>query len=169
MFRPAILACALAGALAAGCGQSDDKEAAGSGAMMKEKAAGGAMKDTAMVSKDTATVRVVSSKYGRILGDRRGQAFYRFDKEKTRRSECYGACAKSWPPVLSKGRPAAGKGAKASLLGTTRRRDGKAQVTYAGRPLYYYTGDAPGRVLCQGVTEFGGRWLVVKPSGATVG
>ena len=40
----------------------------------------------------------------------------------------------------------------------TRRRDGRRQVTYAGRSLYYYVGDlSPGQILCQNVDEFGGR------------
>ena len=51
---------------------------------------------------------------------------------------------------------------------TTRRTDGKLQLTYAGHPMYYYAGDAPGRILCQGVTEFGGLWLVVRASGKAV-
>ena len=54
-------------------------------------------------------------------------------------------------------------------LGTIRRADGRIQVTYAGRPLYYYVGDRrPGQILCQDVEEFGGLWLVVRPSGAPV-
>jgi predicted lipoprotein with Yx(FWY)xxD motif len=55
------------------------------------------------------------------------------------------------------------------LLGTTRRRDGRLQVTYAGHPLYYFKGDtAPGQITCQNASEFGGLWLVVNPSGAAV-
>jgi hypothetical protein len=42
------------------------------------------------------------------------------------------------------------------------------QVTYAGHPVYYYDADAPGRVLCQNVDEFGGTWLVVQSSGKPV-
>jgi predicted lipoprotein with Yx(FWY)xxD motif len=60
-------------------------------------------------------------------------------------------------------------GARRSLLGTLRRVDGTRQVTYAGRPLYYYAGDRkPGQILCQNVFEFGGLWLVVRASGAPV-
>ncbi len=114
------------------------------------------------------SVTAVSSPFGRVLADRRGQAFYIFDKEQGPRSECYGACARAWPPVLTDGRPVAGKGARATLLGTTRRRDGSLQVTYRRRPVYYYVSDAPGRILCQDVTEFGGRWLVIRPGGAPV-
>jgi predicted lipoprotein with Yx(FWY)xxD motif len=55
------------------------------------------------------------------------------------------------------------------LLGTTRRAGGKLQVTYAGRPLYYYYGDTkPGQVRCQNVREFGGLWLVMRPDGRLV-
>ncbi|HEY3188563.1 MAG TPA: hypothetical protein VGJ70_13875, partial [Solirubrobacteraceae bacterium] len=112
---------AISAGLLAGCGSSADHGStmASDDAMKKDA------KNTAMMAKEGTTVRVVSSKFGTILADRRGQAFYRFGKEKTRRSKCYGACAKSWPPVLTKDRPAAGKGARASLLGTTRRRDGR--------------------------------------------
>ena len=115
-----------------------------------------------------ATVKVVSSTYGRVVADGRGEAFYLFAKERARRSECYGACAQAWPPVLTKGKPRATGGANLRLVGTTRRRDGKLQVTYGGHPLYYYNGDSPGRILCQNVDEFGGKWLVVKPTGAPV-
>ncbi len=114
-------------------------------------------------------VKAVGSSYGRVIADGRGEAFYLFAKERGRSSRCYGACARAWPPVLTRGRPRAGKGAKAKLLGTTRRRNGKLQVTYAGHPLYYYVHDSPGNILCQDVVEFGGRWLVVRPSGRAVG
>jgi predicted lipoprotein with Yx(FWY)xxD motif len=113
-------------------------------------------------------VEVVDSQFGRILGDGRGQAFYVFDKERAGRSECYGDCARAWPPVLTRGRPRAGDGVRARRLGTVRRRGGKRQVTYRGRPLYYYVDDAPGRVLCHDVLEFGGLWLVVRPDGTPV-
>ena len=42
-------------------------------------------------------------------------------------------------------------------------------MTYRGRPLYFYVGeDAPGEIFCQDVFEFGGDWLIVRPSGALV-
>lgn len=114
------------------------------------------------------TVKVVSSQYGPVVADGRGEAFYLFASEKSSRSRCYAACANRWPPVLANGKPRTGPGGHSRLLGTTRRSDGKVQVTYAGHPMYYYAGDAPGRILCQGVTEFGGLWLVVRPSGKPV-
>jgi predicted lipoprotein with Yx(FWY)xxD motif len=113
-------------------------------------------------------LKLVSSQFGRILGDGSGQAVYVFDAENSATPECYGACAKAWPPVLTKGRPVAGKGVRGRRLGTTRRSGGKRQVTMNGRPLYYYKDDAPGRVLCHDVEEFGGLWLVVRGDGAPV-
>jgi predicted lipoprotein with Yx(FWY)xxD motif len=100
-----------------------------------------------------------------MLFDRKGQAIYLFDKETTRRSKCYGACATAWPPVLTDGHPRAAGAVRDGLLGTTKRTDGSSQVTYAGHPLYYYAHENPHQVLCHNVTEFGGRWLVVTPNG----
>src|SRR4051795_11487490 len=84
-----------------------------------------------MTSERGASVRVMSSRYGKVLFDGRSRALYLFTRERRKRSRCYGACAKAWPPLLTKGRPTAIRGADASLLATTRRRDGSAQVTYA--------------------------------------
>ena len=104
-----------------------------------------------------------SSRFGTIVFDSRGFVLYAFTKDAKGKSACYGACAKAWPPYLVKTAP------KGRLLGATRRKDGKLQVTYAGRPLYYYVGDTqPRQILCQNVSEFGGLWLVVRPSGKLV-
>ena len=122
------------------------------------------------VSETSATLTVRSTRFGRILFDGRGRALYAFTRDRRGgRSRCYGACAKAWPVYFAKGRLLAGKGVRQSLLGTSRRRDGRRQVTYNRRPLYYYVGDKkPGQVLCQNVDEFGGTWLVVRPSGRLV-
>ena len=116
-----------------------------------------------------STVTASSSTYGRILFDGRGYALYAFTRDPRGRSVCSGACAKVWPPYLVKGRARAADRVKSSQLGTTKRADGRLQVTYAGRPLYYYVGDRkPGQVLCQNVKEFGGLWLVIRPNGRLV-
>jgi len=110
-------------------------------------------------------LKVVDSDYGVVVANGRGEALYLFDREQRGRSECYGACAEAWPPVLTKGKPRGGAGTDPTLFGTTKRRNGKLQVTYAGQPLYYYVGDSPGTILCHDVDEFGGTWLVVLPDG----
>jgi predicted lipoprotein with Yx(FWY)xxD motif len=126
-----------------------------------------AMSERAGATSVTLTAR--SSSYGRVLFNGRGYVLYAFTRDQRGRSACYGACAKAWPVYFAKSSLRAGPGVKRSLLGTTKRRDGRRQVTYAGRPLYYYIGDRkPGQITCQNVAEYGGTWLVVRPSGKLV-
>lgn len=116
--------------------------------------------------RESVTTR--DSAYGRILFDGDGRALYAFTRDPRGRSACSGACARAWPPFTVTERPRARGGARAGLIGTIRR-GATRQVTYAGRPLYYYVGDrSPGQVLCQNVLEFGGLWLVVRPGGGLV-
>jgi predicted lipoprotein with Yx(FWY)xxD motif len=170
--RLSIAGAATAMALAAGgCGGGDgdgDRGGAAKAPVSSSKTATESTPTAAAARRRGTRVKIIRSEFGRVLADRRGEALYLFDKEKTKRSECYGACARAWPPVLTKGKPRAGKGARARLLGTTRRRNGKRQVTYRGHPLYYYVHDEPGRILCQDVEEFGGTWLLVRRSGRAV-
>jgi predicted lipoprotein with Yx(FWY)xxD motif len=51
------------------------------------------------------------------------------------------------------------------LLGTTKRRDGRRQVTYKGQPLYFYVDDPKGQVLCNDIAEFGGTWFALTAAG----
>jgi predicted lipoprotein with Yx(FWY)xxD motif len=94
------------------------------------------------------------------------QAVYVFEDDKPDESRCYGKCAKAWPPVLTDGRPKAGSGVDEKLLGTTRRNNGDRQVTYSGRPLYFYAHEGRGDVFCHDVRLNGGYWWVVGPDGA---
>lgn len=130
--------------------------------------AGNAMTSPSRAPSALAVV-VHNSAYGPIVFDGRGFALYAFTRDRGGRSTCFRACAKAWPPFLVPRRPRAGRGAKAALIGTIRRKDGRLQGTYAGRPLYRYVGDRkPRQVLCQNVREFGGLWLVVRPNGTLV-
>ena len=119
-------------------------------------------------SSPRSTVTVRSSSFGRILFDGSNRALYAFTADPRGKATCYGKCAEAWPPYIVHGALRAGAGTRRSLLGTTRRRDGRRQLTYAGKPLYYYVHDPRGQVLCQDVREFGGLWLVVRPSGQLV-
>jgi predicted lipoprotein with Yx(FWY)xxD motif len=171
VLRRSVIGIVIAAALVAGCG--GDEEAARPSATPAAVSQPEVTAEPTPASKTRArrrgiTIRAIDSQFGTILGGRRGQAVYVFDKESSSASECYGDCARAWPPVLTKGRPVAGKGVRKRLLGTTRRRNGKRQVTYDGRPLYYYVDDEPGVVLCHNVLEFGGLWLVVRPDGTPV-
>jgi predicted lipoprotein with Yx(FWY)xxD motif len=115
------------------------------------------------------SIKVMNSRYGRMIFNARGRAIYLFTREAGTKSRCYGQCAVAWPPVYTRGRPRALSGVDADLLGTTRRRGGRRQVTYNGHPLYYYVTDTkPGQITCQDITEFGGTWLVVNPAGDAI-
>jgi predicted lipoprotein with Yx(FWY)xxD motif len=171
MTRVTVVSLATAALIAVGCGDEGDETVdrpAVDGGTTAQQRSEPETEPATMKAGRGAVVKVVSSEYGRVVADGKGEAFYLFDKEKGSRSECYGECAVAWPPVLTKGEPRAGEGARSGLLGTTKRRDGKLQVTYAGHPLYYYKDDRPGVILCQNVDEFGGLWLVVDPDGDAV-
>jgi predicted lipoprotein with Yx(FWY)xxD motif len=114
-------------------------------------------------------VALANSPLGRILVDSKGITLYDFVKDKGTTSACYGACAALWPPVTTKGKPVAGRGVRASLLGTTKRKDGKLEVTYGGHPLYYFVTDRkPGQTTGQGVNQFGGPWWVISAAGKEI-
>jgi predicted lipoprotein with Yx(FWY)xxD motif len=116
-----------------------------------------------------ATVKIAGSSLGRILVDGKGVTLYDFVKDKGTTSVCYGACAALWPPLLTTGKPVAGSGVRPSLLGTTKRTDGKLEVTYGGHPLYYFVTDRKaGQTTGQGVNQFGGPWWVLSAAGKEI-
>jgi predicted lipoprotein with Yx(FWY)xxD motif len=110
-------------------------------------------------------ITVSSSEFGPMLFGPKRQAIYVFQRDRFQRSRCYGDCARAWPPVYTTGKPVAGPGARRGLLGTIRRRDGRLQVTYRGRPLYYYAHEGAGQVLCHNVDLNGGLWWVIDSRG----
>jgi predicted lipoprotein with Yx(FWY)xxD motif len=112
-----------------------------------------------------ARLSVRSSEYGKTVFGPSGKVVYVFGADRGSTSRCYGVCAKAWPPLLTNAKPLAGPGVQARLLGTTKRKDGKLQVTYNGHPLYYYEADKVGKIMCQHANMHGGLWLIVKPNG----
>jgi predicted lipoprotein with Yx(FWY)xxD motif len=116
-----------------------------------------------------ARVTVHKTALGSVLATAQGRTLYMFAVDKHGKSACYGACAKFWPPLLTSARPVAGAGVKSALLGTTVRKDGTRQVTYAGRPLYRFAEDMrSGQAKGEGVNAAGGLWWAVSPTGALV-
>jgi predicted lipoprotein with Yx(FWY)xxD motif len=155
---------------AAGCGGSDNNSGSGGGGY---GSGGGSTTSasTASSAPSGGTAAIVSAttvpKLGKVIVDAKGFTLYDFHKDKGGVSACYGACAKIWPPLLSEGKPQAGEGAMASKLGTTKRKDGTLQVTYAGYPLYTYEEDLkPGAANGNDVDSFGAEWYALQPSGA---
>ena len=116
-----------------------------------------------------ATVGVANSGLGKILVDSQGRTLYLFRKDSGTSSACTGACAGAWPPLRANGKPTAGSGPTPSMLGTSKRSDGKPQVTYNGHPLYRYQGDQKvGDTSGQGITAFGAAWFALSPAGTQV-
>ena len=104
-----------------------------------------------------ARVAVAKSSLGRILVDSKGITLYDFVEDKGTRSTCYDACATLWPPLITAGKPIAGPGVRASLLGTTKRTDGEL-----------VTDRKPGQTTGQGVNQFGAPWWVLSPAGKEI-
>src|SRR5262245_25511799 len=105
-----------------------------------------------------ASVSLRKSALGMILVNSRSHTLYMFAKDKRGKSSCNGSCAKFWPPLLSRGKPTAGPGLKASLIGTTMRSNGSRQVTYNKHPLYTFALDkSAGQTKGEGLFEFGAK------------
>jgi predicted lipoprotein with Yx(FWY)xxD motif len=120
-------------------------------------------------SRANPTVSLRKTTLGMILVGRNGHTLYLFGRDRDGKSACSGSCAHFWPPLLTQGKPIAGPGVKAALLGTTKRSDGKTQVTYAKHPLYTYTLDArAGQTTGEGLTFFGGLWDALAAKGTPV-
>jgi len=113
------------------------------------------------------TVSTASTSLGRIVVNSGGRTLYMFGKDKRDKSACAGMCAKFWPPLIAAGKPRATGGARASLLGTTKRADGRMQVTYNRHPLYTFVKDTKkGQTHGEGLTAFGGQWNAVSQAKA---
>ena len=118
-------------------------------------------------SKGTVSLR--TTKLGKVLVSSNGHTLYLFEKDKSGKSACSGSCAAAWPPLLAAAKPRAGSGAKAALLGTTKRADGRMQVTYNKHPLYTFVKDTKkGQTTGENVDAFGAEWYVLSPAGAKV-
>ena len=116
-----------------------------------------------------AKVGVARTALGSILVDARGRTLYLFEKDARGKSSCVGQCATFWPPLITSGRPIAIAGARASLLGTTKRADGRLQVTYNHHPLYTFVKDAKkGWTKGEGVEAFGAEWYALSSAGVKV-
>lgn len=96
------------------------------------------------VSTPTAPAVIKStqnSTLGTILVDSNGMTLYYFLNDTPGASNSSGNSAALWPPFLTNGTPTTTDTAVTGVLGVFTRTDGSQQVTYAGSPLYYYSGD----------------------------
>ena len=100
---------------------------------------------------------------GKRLATSTGRTLYLYTPDGRNKSHCTGGCASTWPPLMTKGKPVAGTGVRRLLLGTTRRANGKLQVTYNHHPLYKYVVDSgAGQTNGEGTD---GHWFTVTAAG----
>jgi predicted lipoprotein with Yx(FWY)xxD motif len=108
--------------------------------------------------------------FGTVLFGTNGRVLYRFTHDRKGVNTCSSnaVCDKTWPALLVKAgsKPTAGPGVNAALLGTIPHGVGKAQVTYAGYPLYFFAEDRNGGD--HGGEGLLGAWFVVTAKGALV-
>lgn len=152
----------------AGCGS----DSSSSGGAYGGKGGGGATTTTSETKSasggggDAIVSAAKVGDLGTVLVDSAGLTLYDFHKDKGGTSSCYGACAGAWPPLLTEGNPQAQGAAERGMLGTTKRKDGTLQVTYAGWPLYTYAGDqGPGEANGNDIDQFGAEWYALQPNG----
>ncbi len=117
----------------------------------------------------SATVKTAKTGKGMILVSSSGSTLYMFTADAKNKDMCvkHTGCTSAWPVYPVSGKPTAGPGVKASLLGEIK--VGKLeQVTYAGHPLYLYAGGSGASTSYIGVSGFGGTWYGVSPAGTPV-
>ena len=89
-----------------------------------------------------------------MLVDHKEMTLYTFAKDADGKSMCNDKCATNWPPLMASKAP----GADYSVI---TRDDGKTQLAYKGKPLYYWAKDAkPGDKTGDGVNQV---WRTARP------
>ena len=156
-----MVALAAAGLFAAACGGSSSGNNAQVGSSGTPTSAG---------TNAGAAVSITTHKgpAGTYLTDAQGNSLYMFALDTGGTSMCNGSCAVHWPP-LSGSKAQASGAANEAQTATIQRGDGSTQITYAGHPLYRYSGDAAaGDTNGQGLDLDGGKWWLVDPSGKPI-
>ena len=99
---------------------------------------------------------------GKVLVGPNGLTLYILTSDHANSSGCTGTCVDDWPPLTVKnGTKVVGGAGVKGTFGTFTRADGTHQVSYRGKPLYYFAGDrSAGDTNGEGI---GGVWFVAKP------
>jgi predicted lipoprotein with Yx(FWY)xxD motif len=169
--RTASALAALAATLVvAGCGSDDAKNSSAGAGKPADKAYSYDYGTSKPAEEKPAAGSALTIKAANgMLADAKGRTLYLWEADQGDQSACDGPCAEAWPPLTADGKPAAGEGVDAGLLGTSKRADGTLGVTYAGHPLYYFSGDqAAGDANGKGSDGFGAKWWPVAPDGAAI-
>jgi predicted lipoprotein with Yx(FWY)xxD motif len=159
------LAALVATLAVAACGSDDKTDTTPAAAKQSTGAYGYSKAEETPAAGAAVTIKAANG----MLADAEGRTLYLWEADQGDQSACDGACAEAWPPLTADGKPAAGEGVQADLLGTSKRADGTLGVTYAGHPLYYFAGDqAAGQANGKGSDGFGAKWWPVSPDGAAI-
>jgi predicted lipoprotein with Yx(FWY)xxD motif len=110
----------------------------------------------------TLTV-VDNANLGKFLTGEDGKTLYTFAPDSMDTSTCVDTCATNWPAfVLEGGETAVAGTSVTGKIATFKRPDGSMQVSYNGKPLYYFAKDTrAGDTNGQGLAS--GKWLVAAP------
>jgi predicted lipoprotein with Yx(FWY)xxD motif len=148
------------------CGNSSKSSSSSSSGGGAQTSAPSGASTTASAKTNGVKVSLGKVSFGKVLTGPNSHTVYLFLKDKGTTSQCTGKCAMVWSPLTTTGKPQAGAGLTASLLSTSKRKDGTTQVTYGGHPLYYYEDDKkPGTAKGEGSKEFGAEWYAVGANG----
>ncbi len=122
-------------------------------------------------AKRGTTIRLEKTSRGMLLTANNGFTLFEFSRDGRNHDACVhiSGCASVWPAITTKAKPVATRGVNAKLLGTIKLPNGSRQVTYAGHPLYRYSGDfGPRQTSYLGITASGGTWYGVDATGHRV-
>jgi predicted lipoprotein with Yx(FWY)xxD motif len=104
-------------------------------------------------TKPVAKEGTLASSGKTVLTNNAGRTLYSLSAETSAKFICTGSCLGTWHPLVV---PAATKPTGPVKLGTTKRPDGRTQVTYKGRPLYAFAGDSKaGQAGGEGIKDVG--------------
>jgi predicted lipoprotein with Yx(FWY)xxD motif len=126
---------------------------------------------TALAAGHRARLKLGATDLGKLVENGRGFTVYMFTRDRRNKDNCVlvPSCASFWPPLTTSGKALAGHGVKAKLIGSISLGHGVRQVTYAGHPLYTYSGDTgPGQTFYVGASQFGGQWFALNAAGHAV-
>lgn len=102
-----------------------------------------------------ADVSLIQEGHGYVFRSDASLPLYTFDKDAPGRSNCEGACATAWPPLI------ASAGSRPVGEWTlVKRGDGKLQWAWRGKPVYTYSRDGSDRATGDGL---GGVWRLLPP------
>ncbi len=114
------------------------------------------------IATQTLTIASSTSMTGSYLEGSNGMTLYTYANDTSGTSTCSDACAAIWPPYTVSSAAGITIDPNATgTVGTITRSGGSLQVTYNGKPLYFYSKDsAPGQANGEGI---GGKWSIARP------